>query len=128
MASTVSERLVEVLREAGLTDRERHVVRHRLLGRSYGAIARDTEMAGLTRQRLQQLEVVALARLGLRGSIESVVHEQERQDAMARLRERGQLVRPGELGHIDAGAQFRVRHTPEERQHEAAVVAFLAGP
>src|SRR5262245_12807283 len=53
--------LAAVLRAAGLTAAERHVVRERLAGRSYGQIATDAALrkpggGAYTRQRVQQIE------------------------------------------------------------------------
>ena len=124
--------LAAVFRAAGLTPAERHVVRARLAGRSYGQIAADADLrkpggGAYTRQRVQQLERHAAAKLGLGRSLEAAVHAAERVDRALDLVERGGRVRVADL-HADPAAvrpRWRSRLARWERQHEAAVEAFL---
>src|SRR5262249_5690609 len=71
----------EVYEAAGLTSIEVHVLTQRAAGRSLAEITVDSSAARpdgrpYTKQRLKQLEQAALAKLGVEGSIESVVHGQ----------------------------------------------------
>ena len=119
-------------RAAGLTAAERHVVRARLAGRSYGQIAAGAALrkpggGAYTRQRVQQLEQHATAKLGLGRSLEAAVHAAERVDRALGLVERGQRVRAADL-HLDPAAvrpRWQSRLARWEREHEAAVEAFL---
>src|SRR5262245_6946344 len=68
-----------VFRAAGLTPAERHVLRERLAGRSYGQIAAGAALrkpggGAYTRQRVQQVEQDAAAKLGLAASLAVAVH------------------------------------------------------
>src|SRR4051794_12976705 len=68
---------------AGLSAREAHVVLARTFGRSYGDIAaddalRDRDGAAVTRQRVEQVERAARAKLGLGRSVAAAVHAAER--------------------------------------------------
>jgi hypothetical protein len=124
--------LAAVFRAAGLTAAERHVLRARLAGRSYGQIAADAALrkpggGAYTRQRVQQIERDAAAKLGLAASLAEAVHAAERVDRALGLVERGQRVRAADL-HLDPAAVrpwWRSRRARWEREHEAAVHAFL---
>ena len=123
--------LAEALDAAGLTAAERHVVRARLAGRSYGQIAagalRKPGGGAYTRQRVQQIEQDAAAKLGLDRSLEAAVHAAERVDRALDLVERGGRVRVADL-HLDPAAvrpRWQSRLARWERAHEAAVRAFL---
>jgi hypothetical protein len=125
-------RLDDVLDAAGLSEQERHVVRGRLTGRSYGELAAGAELrkpggGAYTRQRVQQIERGATAKLGLAASLAEAVHAAERVDRALDLVERGGRVRAADL-HRDAQAvrpRLRRRVARWEREHEAAVRAFL---
>jgi hypothetical protein len=125
--------LAAVLRAAGLTPAERHVVRERLAGQSYGQIAtgaalRKPDGSPFTRQRVQQIEQDATAKLGLGRSLEAAVHAAERVDRALDLVERGRRVRIADL-HLDPAAvrpRWQSRLARWEREHEAAVEAFLS--
>jgi hypothetical protein len=83
----------------GLSARERYVIRQRLCGRPFGEIAADPELGDgpePSRQRIEQLERRALAKLGTDVSIGDL-HEQERRERAVGLRARGRLVRVREL-------------------------------
>ena len=124
--------LAAVVRAAGLTAAERHVVRERLAGLSYGQIAAGAPLrkpggGAYTRQRVQQIEQHAAAKLGLGRSLEAAVHAAERVDRALDLVERGGRVRLADL-HLDPGEvrpRLRRRLARWEREHEAAVTAFL---
>ena len=124
--------LVAVFRAAGLTAAERHVLRARLAGRSYGQIAagaalRKPDGSPYTRQRVQQIEQDATAKLGLDRSLEAAVHAAERVDRALGLAERGGRVRVADL-RLDPAAvrpRWQSRLARWEREHEAAVQAFL---
>jgi hypothetical protein len=124
--------LAAVVRAAGLTPAERHVLRERLAGRSYGQIATDAGLrkpdgSPYTRQRVQQIEQHAAAKLGLGRSLEAAVHAAERVDRALGLVERGGRVRVTDL-RLDPAAvrpQWQSRLARWEREHEAAVAAFL---
>ena len=119
-------------RAAGLTAAERHVVRARLAGRSYGQIAagaalRKPDGSPYTRQRVQQIERHAAAKLGLGRSLEAAIHAAERVDWALDLVERGGQVRVADL-RLDPAAvrpRWQSRLARWERAHEAAVQAFL---
>jgi hypothetical protein len=123
--------LDEVFGAAGLTAAERHVVRARLAGRSYGQIAagalRKPDGSPYTRQRVQQIEQDAAAKLGLGRSLAAAVHAAERMDRALGLVERGGRVRAADL-RLDPAAvrpRWQSRLARWEREHEAAVQAFL---
>ena len=124
--------LAAVFRAAGLTPAERHVVRARLAGRSYGQIAADADLrkpggGAYSRQRVQQIERDATAKLGLAASLAVAVHAAERVDRALDLVERGGRVRAADL-HLDPQAvrpRWQARLARWEREHEAAVAAFL---
>jgi hypothetical protein len=124
--------LAAVFRAVGLTATERHVVRQRLDGRSYGQIAahaalRKPDGSPYTRQRVQQLEQDAAAKLGLAASLAAAVHAAERVDRALDLVERGGRVRIADL-RLDPAAvrpRWQSRLARWEREHEAAVQAFL---
>jgi hypothetical protein len=124
--------LGELCDAAGLTAAERHVVRERLAGRSYGQIAAGAALrkpggGAYTRQRVQQIEQDAAAKLGLAASLEAAVQAAERVDRALDLVERGGRVRAADL-HLDPQAvrpRLRRRLARWERAHEAAVQAFL---
>ncbi len=120
--------LAEAFRAAGLTAREEYVLRERLMGRSFAAIARDGPMrrAGrpVSKQRVHQLERLGTAKLGLR-SVAQAVHRDDRAERAALLAERGRRVRTRELRH--ESAVFGRRRVPRwQEEHERAVAAFLA--
>jgi hypothetical protein len=125
-------RLGDVLDAAGLSEPERHVVRARLAGRSYGQIAAGAALrkpggGAYTRQRVQQIEQDAAAKLGLDRSLEAAVHAAERVDRALGLVERGGRVRIADL-RLDPQAvrpRWQSRLARREREHEAAVEAFL---
>ena len=87
--------LDDVLDAAGLTEQERHVVRERLAGRSYGRIAagglRKPGGGAYSRQRVQQIERDAADKLGLAESLAVAVHGAER---LERLRAFGATLPP----------------------------------
>jgi hypothetical protein len=124
--------LAAVFQAAGLTPAERHVLRARLAGRSYGQIAAGADLrkpggGAYTRQRVQQIERDVAAKLGLAASLEAAVHAAERVDRALGLAERGGRVRIADL-HLDPAAvrpRLRRRVSQWEREHEAAVQAFL---
>jgi len=124
--------LAAVFRAAGLTAAERHVLRARLAGRSYGQIAADAALrkpggGAYTRQRVQQLEQDATAKLGLAASLAVAVHAADRADRALGLVERGGRVQVADL-HLDPAAvrpRWQSRLARWERAHEAAVQAFL---
>jgi hypothetical protein len=119
-------------RAAGLTPAERHVVRERLAGRSYRQIAADAALGkpgggAYTRQRVQQIERDATAKLGLAASLAVAVHAAERVDRALDLAERGERVRAADLHLGPEAVRPRLRRVARwEREHEAAVQAFLA--
>jgi hypothetical protein len=108
------------------------VLRARLAGRSYGQIAAGAALrkpggGAYTRQRVQQLERRALAKLGLGASLAEAVHAAERADRALGLVERGGRVRAADL-RLDPQAvrpRWQSRLARWERAHEAAVQAFL---
>src|SRR5262249_44391949 len=124
--------LAAVFRAAGLTAVERHVVRQRLAGRSYGQIAagaalRKSGGGAYTRQRVPQVGQDAAAKLGLDRSLAEAVHAAERVDRALDLVERGGRVWAADL-HLDPAAvrpRWQSRLARWEREHEAAVAAFL---
>jgi hypothetical protein len=123
--------LAAVFRAAGLTAAERHVLRERLAGRSYGQIAagalRKPDGSPYTRQRVQQIEQDATAKLGLAQSLAVAVHGAERVDRALDLVARGRRVRIADL-RLDPQAvrpRWQSRLARWERVHEAAVAAFL---
>ena len=124
--------LAAVVRAAGLTPAERHVLRARLAGRSYGQVAagaalRKPDGSPYTRQRVQQIEQDAAAKLGLGRSLAAAVHAAERVDRALGLVERGGRVRAADL-RLDPAAvrpRWQSRLARWEREHEAAVQAFL---
>jgi hypothetical protein len=125
-------RLGDVLDAAGLSAPERHVVCARLAGRSYGQIAAGAALrkpggGAYSRQRVQQIEQDATAKLGLGASLAEAVHVAERLDRALGLVERGGRVRAADL-HLDPAAvrpRWQSRLARWEREHEAAVGAFL---
>jgi hypothetical protein len=127
------ETVEEAFRLAGLTAREQHVVPERLAGRSYGDIAADDAVRKpdgnrFSRQRLQQLEQDALAKLGAPASVRECVHSDDRLERAVAMRERGRLVHLEELRHDPqkADRQRWERRPAWERRHEARVARFLA--
>jgi hypothetical protein len=124
--------LAAVFRAARLTAAERHVLRQRLAGRSYGQIAAGGELrkpdgSPYTRQRVQQIEQGAAAKLGLAASLAAAVQAAERVDRALGLLEQGGRVRIADL-HLDPAAvrpRWQSRLARWEREHEAAVRAFL---
>jgi hypothetical protein len=124
--------LAEVFAAAGLSPRERHVIRERLPRpdgtlRSHAEIALDSVMrkpdgSPCTRQRVEQVEAEALRKLGLRWSIAAAVHGAERTGRALILTAGGRSASPDELHR-----SVRTRRRPArwEVEHEAAVRAFL---
>jgi hypothetical protein len=115
---------------AGLTAQERHVVQERLTGQSYGEVAAALHKPGggrYTRQRVQQIERCATAKLGLEQSLAVAVHGAERVERALDLVERGERVRAADLHTDPTEVRCRLRRRLEkwEREHEAAVRAFL---
>jgi hypothetical protein len=122
--------LGEVFEAAGLTAQERHVVRERVTGRSYLEVAAALPKPGggrYSRQRVQQIEAEATAKLGLAESLAETVHRAERVERALDLVEHGERVRAADL-HLDpeqVGPRLQRRVAQWEREHEAAVQAFL---
>ena len=117
-----ADRLAVVFDLFGLADRERQVIAARLAGATFAAVA----AAGrVTRQRAQQVERRALARLGLSGSVEAIAHADQRGEAAVAMHDRAAGVRSAELTDLDAGRQHRSNLTRADRAHEAAVARFL---
>jgi hypothetical protein len=85
--------LPEVLDAAGLAEQERRVVHQRLAGRSFGSIAGRS----CTRQRIQQVERIAVSRLGLSLSIAEAVHTAQRADQAREWADRSKLTNAAEL-------------------------------
>ena len=112
-----TQRLAEAFAAAGLTLRQTAVMGWRLLGLSCNEIAKQE---GVTRQCVQQTEVNALRKLGLSGSVESIVHTPGR--AAVRRAGREHLAAVHTVSH---GTYRR----PErwEREHERRVAEFFAG-
>ena len=84
--------------------------------------------ADFTRQRVAQIETMARRKLGLTGSLEEVIHSDDRADRALMYLERGRRVRLVEMRHdLDQVRPVRQRR-PErwEIEHEALVSAFLA--
>jgi hypothetical protein len=104
-------RLADVFRAAGLAQAERHVIAERLAGRSYGQIAGRS----CTRQRVHQVERVAVARLRLSLSIAQAVHAVERIDNGRVKAQQADAVRPCEL-HADDTTPARRLSKPTARQ------------
>jgi hypothetical protein len=123
--------LDDVFGAAGLTAQEQHVLRERLAGQSYLEVAAVLPKPGggrYTRQRVQQVEAAATAKLGMVTSLAEAVHRNERIERALDLVERGERVRAVEL-HLDPAAvrpRLKRRVAQWEREHEAAVEAFLA--
>jgi hypothetical protein len=116
--------LDDVFGAAGLTERERHVLRERLAGQSFEEVAAGR----CTRQNVQIIEAKATAKLGMVTSLAEAVHRNERIDRALDLVERGERVRAVEL-HLDPGEvrpRLKRRVAQWEQEHEAAVQAFLA--
>lgn len=125
--------LPEVFEAANLTGRERHVIEQRLQGRSHEEIASDQEMKPkkglkpLSRQRVEQIEGQARAKLGLEESIAREVHAQEQAEGMASRIEAGKAVSAAELhAEPEAAKKVRQKRTKRERELEDAADAFLA--
>ena len=110
-------RLAVVFEVFGVTGRERDVVAARLAGATFGEVA----AAGrVTRQRVQQLERAALDRLGLSGSVEQIVHADQRADGAGAMRGRAAAA-----AGLVAGTGTWVPLTRADRAHERAVARFL---
>jgi hypothetical protein len=124
--------VAEVFAAAGLTLRERHVLRERLprpdgVVRSHEQIAADRVMrkpdgTGYSRQRVEQIERTARRKLGLPRSIAAAVHGAERVGRTLNLRAGGRAVNPDEL---HGAVKTRRQLARWEVEHEAAVRAFL---
>ena len=125
--------LDDVFQAINLSDRERHVLRARLAGRSYLDIAADAAVCrpdggAPSRQRILQIEAGVMGKLGLCESVEKAIHADERAGRAARMLGRGGLAR-GELcdgPEAWAAARRRSRLTSEDLAHERAVREFLA--
>jgi hypothetical protein len=104
--------LPEAFDAVGLAERERNVVRQRLAGRSYRQIAGRS----CTRQRVQQVERVAIARLGLSLSIAQAVHTAQRADQAQEWADRSKLTNPAEL-RGDGRARRRRRPSARDVIH-----------
>ncbi len=120
--------LAKVLQAEGLSAQEQLVICQRVRGHSFAEIA--AELVGpcggtCSRQRLQQVEARAVRKLGLNGSIESLVHAAEREERALVLIERGRRVQAGELSACREERRVRQFAEPWEREHEARVKAFL---
>src|SRR5215218_4340394 len=111
---TAGERLAIVFEVFGLADRERQVVAARLAGATFGDVAAAVRV---TRQRVQQLEREALARLGLSGSVESIVHADQRAAGAGAMRGRAAAA-----AGLVTGTGSWVPLTRADRAHERAVV------
>jgi hypothetical protein len=130
-------RLEAAFNAAGLTSLESYVIRQRLLGRSFSDVAADPAIrrpgreSAYSRQNIAEAESRALRRLSALApgrpavrSVAEVVHYEERTDGAIRLRERGRLVSPEELGNVDLTGSY-CKSTPAERAHDIAVGRFL---
>jgi hypothetical protein len=124
--------LADVFAAAGLSPRERHVIRERLprpdgVVRSHEQIAADGLMrkpdgTPCSRQRVEQVEAGGLRKLGLCRSVAAAVHGAERAGRALHLTAGGRAVLPGDLhGRV----KTRRRLARWEVDHEAAVRAFL---
>src|SRR5262245_11107388 len=74
--------LDDVFQAVHLSDRERHILRARLAGRSYLDISADAAVrrpdgGAPSRQRILQLEAGVMGKLGLAASVEKAVHADE---------------------------------------------------
>jgi hypothetical protein len=126
--------LADVFAAAGLTPRERHVLRERLprpdgVVRSHGQIAADRVMrkpdgTPYTRQRVEQIERAARRKLGLPQSIAAAVHGAERAGRALHLMAGGRAVSVDEL-RGPGRARLRRRKARWQVEHEAAARAFL---
>jgi hypothetical protein len=81
------------LSTSNLTPREVHVIEQRLMGRQLGPIGTDAEMGRrsgkpYTRERVRQIERTALAKLGVRESMEAIVIRNVAAEQRDALRER----------------------------------------
>jgi hypothetical protein len=119
------EKLAVVLTAVGVSGRDQHVLRQRLRGRSFEQIAWDRECrvergGVLSRQRMQQIERAALARVGLSGSVESVILTAERAGGSDLAHDRA----GGTFG-LSVGRGAWVKLTRADREHERAVAKFL---
>lgn len=95
--------LNRVFEAAGLDARERWIVEQRLQGASYGDMAKDPRAAGVSRQRLEQIEKAAMGKLGAEGkSIAEAVHADEAASRSLDLIERGKGIEVGDLAHDPA--------------------------
>jgi hypothetical protein len=128
--------LTDVFDAAGLSLRERHLLRERLPRpdgtlRSHAQIAADGPMCKpdgtpYTRQRVEQIESEALRKLGLCRSIAAAVHGAERAGRALALMVGGRAVNPNELyGPAPVRGRLRRRKARWEVEHEAAVRDFL---
>ena len=112
-----ADRLAVVLDAFGVTGRERDVIAARLAGATFGDVA---AAARVTRQRVQQLERAALARLGLSGSVEQIVHADQRADGAGAMHGRAAAA----AGRA-TGTGTWVPLTRADRAHEREVARFL---
>jgi hypothetical protein len=124
--------LADAFAAAGLSPRERQVLRQRLpradgAVRSHAEIAADRVMRkpdGTTysRQRVEQIETAALRKLGLRRSVAAAVHGAERAARALNLTAGGRAV---DVRELHGPGRSRRRPAQWELEHEAAVRAFL---
>jgi hypothetical protein len=102
----MSKAMARALDTAGLSERQQVIIRERLVGRSYREIAGTA----CSRQRVQQLEREALARLGLPAAFSlEALHADERAERAGRMLENGRRVLTGELSNRDVARRARQR-------------------
>jgi hypothetical protein len=124
--------LADVFEAAGLTEKEQHVIRQRLAGRSHEDIRGDAELVKssggkYTRQRIEQLEASALEKMGTDQSLAVAVHGQEQTDRALDMIEKGQRVNLAEL-RVDpqeVAQRARTRIAKLEAESDAAVDQLL---
>lgn len=103
---------------------ERQVIEAREAGETLPAIGRRL---GFTKQRAEQIEKKALAKLGRDKSVAAEQFPVEQAERADILKARGRGVSPGELGFTEeeAGSRRPIPMTDEEKQLEAAGTEFL---
>jgi hypothetical protein len=124
--------LADVFDAAGLSPRERHVIRERLprpdgVVRSHEQIAADGPMrkpdgTPCTRQRVEQIEAEGRRKLGLGQSVAAAIHGAERAGRALNLMAGGRAV---DVGGLHGPGRAWRRPARWEVGHEAAVRAFL---
>jgi hypothetical protein len=112
--------LAVVFRAAGLSGKERHVLRERLAGRTCCEIGGGA----CSGERVRQVEAVALRRLGVAFSIRDL-HERERAERAAVLRQRSRLAERGALVRLTGEDQTHMRLTVEEAALERQAERLL---